>query len=115
MNSNISRSTDMFLALNNAILAGGASSEIQKSALEQLSQSYAKGKPDMFEWRSAMTAMPAQMKQVAEAMGFVNASALGEALRNGTVSMDQFMDTIMKLNTQGINGYQSFEEQARNA
>ena len=115
VNSNISRSTDMFLALNNAILAGGASSEIQKSALEQLSQSYAKGKPDMFEWRSAMTAMPAQMKQVAEAMGFVNASALGEALRNGTVSMDQFMDTIMKLNNQGINGYQSFEEQARNA
>lgn len=115
VNSNISKSTDMFLALNNAILAGGASSEIQKSALEQLSQSYAKGKPDMFEWRSAMTAMPAQMKQVAEAMGFVNASALGEALRNGTVSMDQFMDTIMKLNTQGINGYQSFEEQARNA
>lgn len=115
VNGNISKSTDMFLALNNAILAGGASSEIQKSALEQLSQSYAKGKPDMFEWRSAMTAMPAQMKQVAEAMGFVNASALGEALRNGTVSMDQFMDTIMKLNTQGINGYQSFEEQARNA
>ena len=115
VNSNISKSTDMFLALNNAILAGGASSEIQKSALEQLSQSYAKGKPDMFEWRSAMTAMPAQMKQVAEAMGFVNASALGEALRNGKVSMDQFMDTIMKLNTQGINGYQSFEEQARNA
>ena len=115
VNSNISRSTDMFLALNNAILAGGASSEIQKSALEQLSQSYAKGKPDMFEWRSAMTAMPAQMKQVAEAMGFVNASALGEALRSGKVSMDQFMDTIMKLNTQGINGYQSFEEQAKNA
>lgn len=115
VNSNISRSTDMFLALNNAILAGGASSEIQKSALEQLSQSYAKGKPDMFEWRSAMTAMPAQMKQVAEAMGFVNASALGEALRNRTVSMDQFMNTLMQLNTQGINGYQSFEEQARNA
>lgn len=115
VNSNISRSTDMFLALNNAILAGGASSEIQKSALEQLSQSYAKGKPDMFEWRSAMTAMPAQMKQVAEAMGFVNASALGEALRNGTVSMDQFMNTLMQLNIQGINGYQSFEEQARNA
>lgn len=115
VNSNISRSTDMFLTLNNAILAGGASSEIQKSALEQLSQSYAKGKPDMFEWRSAMTAMPAQMKQVAEAMGFVNASALGEALRNGTVSMDQFMNTLMQLNTQGINGYQSFEEQARNA
>ena len=73
-NGDIEKSTDLFLALNNAILAGGASSEIQSSALEQLSQSYAKGKPDMMEWRTAMTAMPAQLKQVATAMGYVDAS-----------------------------------------
>ena len=114
-NGDVAKSTDLFLALNNAILAGGASSEIQSSALEQLSQAYAKGKPDMMEWRTAMTAMPAQLKQVAEAMGFVDASALGEALRDGSVSMDDFMDTIMKLNTEGVNGFQSFEEQAKNS
>ena len=34
-NGNVKASTEMFLALNNAILAGGASTEIQKSALEQ--------------------------------------------------------------------------------
>lgn len=62
VNGNVSKSTQMFLALNNAILAGGGSTQVQQSALEQLSQSYAKGKPDMMEWRSAMTAMPAQMK-----------------------------------------------------
>lgn len=114
-NGNVKKSTDIFLALNNAILAGGASSEIQASALEQLSQAYAKGKPDMMEWRTAMTAMPAQLKQVAQAMGYVSADALGEALRNGTVSMDEFMDTVSKLNTEGVNGFQSFEDQARNA
>ena len=114
-NGDVSKSTDIFLALNNAILAGGASSEIQASALEQLSQAYAKGKPDMMEWRTAMTAMPAQLKQVAEAMGYVSADELGEALRNGTVSMDDFMSTISELNTKGVNGFQSFEKQARNS
>jgi len=114
-NNNVKKSTDIFLALNNAILAGGASSEIQSSALEQLSQSYAKGKPDMMEWRAAMTAMPAQLKQVATAMGYVNADELGEALREGSVSMDEFMDTIVRLNKEGTGEFASFEKQARNS
>ena len=114
-NGNVKKSTDIFLALNNAILAGGANTQIQASALEQLSQAYAKGKPDMMEWRTAMMAMPAQIKQVATAMGFGSSDALGEALREGTVSMDDFTDTIVKLNNEGINGFQSFEQQAKNS
>lgn len=112
-NGNVKASTDMFLALNNAILAGGANQQIQASALEQLSQAYAKGKPDMMEWRTAMTAIPAQLKQVAIAMGYANASQLGEELRSGSVSMNEFMQTIHKLNTEGVDGFASFEEQAK--
>lgn len=115
VNGNVGKSTKMFLALNNAILAGGGSTQVQQSALEQLSQSYAKGKPDMMEWRSAMTAMPAQLKQVAQAMGYASANKLGESLRNGKVSMNEFMDTFIQLNENSINGFQSFEQQAKNA
>lgn len=114
-NGNIGASTEMFLALNNAILAGGASTEIQSSAIEQLSQAYAKGKPDMMEWRTMLMAMPAQLKQVATEMGYASSSDLGEALRSGSVSMNDFMMTLVKLNKNGANGFQSFEEQARNA
>lgn len=114
-NGNIQASTEMFLALNNAVLAGGAGADIQRSALEQLSQAYAKGKPDMMEWRTMMMAMPAQLKQIATAMGYADASALGEALRSGEVSMNQFMATITQLNKQGVAGFKSFEEQARGA
>lgn len=114
-NGNVKASTEMFLALNNAILSGGADMNSQKSALEQLSQAYAKGKPDMMEWRTAMQAMPAQLKQVAIAMGYADASQLGEALRTGKVSMDEFMVKITELNKQGANGFASFEEQARNS
>lgn len=111
-NGDVNKSTKYFLALNNAILAGGASTEIQASAIEQLSQAYSKGKMDMMEWRSLQTAMPSQLKQVAMAMG-MSTDELGEGLRNGTVSMETFMQTISKLNTEGVNGFASFEEQAR--
>lgn len=114
-NGNVKASTEMFLALNNAILSGGANTQIQASALEQLSQAYAKGKPDMMEWRTAMMAMPAQMKQVALAMGYVSADQLGQALRNGQVSMNEFMKTIIDLNKTGANGFESFEVQARSS
>ena len=116
-NGDVAKSTDIFLALNNAILAGGASTEIQAQALEQMAQAYAKGKPDMMEWRSIMTAMPAQLNQVAQAMGYGKNGAddLGEALRHGDVSMNKFMNTIVKLNTKGAKGFQNFEQQARNA
>lgn len=112
-NGNVKASTEMFLALNNAILAGGAPMEQQANALEQLSQAYAKGKPDMQEWRTAMTVMPAQLKQVADAMGYISTEQLGEALRSGEVSMNDFMTTLVKMNKQSVNGYASLEEQAR--
>lgn len=117
-NGNIAASTDMFLALNNAILAGGAPTELQTTAIEQLSQAYTKGKADATEWRAMLTAMPAQMNQVAQSMGYASAAVGGDlynALQNGEVSMNDFMQAIMSLNKEGLPGFQSFEEQARNS
>lgn len=115
-NGDVEKSTDIFLALNNAILAGGASSDIQASALEQLSQAYSKGKFDTMEWRTLQMAMPAQLKQVAEAMGLTT-DELGEMLRQGDntkETMDEFLDTIIQLNNEGIGELPSLSEQARN-
>ena len=111
-NSDVAKSTDMFLALNNALIAGGASSVVQAQALEQISQAYAKGKPDLVEWRSIMQSMPAQASQIAKSFD-MDAQSLGEALRRGTVSMDAFMERVMELNTKGADGFAGFEEQAK--
>lgn len=121
-NGNVKKSVELFTAVNNAILAGGASTEIQATAMEQLSQAYAKGKPDMMEWRTLMTAMPAQLKQVAQAMGMTT-EQLGAGLRGADkdiaylrdVTMDEFIDVVMVLNKEGIEGFKSFEEQAKNS
>ena len=113
-NEDVQESVEIFDAVNNAILAGGASADIQKSALEQLSQAYSKGKPDMMEWRTLQMAMPAQLNQVAKAMGKTT-DALGEDLRNGKVSMNDFIGTFIQLNKEGVNGFESFEKQAKNS
>jgi tape measure domain-containing protein len=116
-NADVNKSVNIFKAVNNAILAGGAPMEIQTYALEQLLQAYSKGKPDMMEWRSMQSAMPAQLNQVAEVMGLGKNSAdkLGEGLRNGTIDMDDFIKSLINLDKKGQKGFPALKEQARNA
>lgn len=114
-NGNLRASTAIYLALNNAILAGGADAQLQASAMEQLQQAYAKGKPELQDWKTLMQAMPAQLKQIANAMGYVDSSQLYNALQNGKASMDDFMRAVVKLNKEGVNGLGSFEQQAAGA
>lgn len=117
-NGDLNKSTKIYLAMNNAILAGGASAQVQASAMEQLTQAYSKGKFDAVEYRSVMSAMPGQLKQVATYLGYTS-TALGgdmqEALKDGSLSMDKFMNAFIELNEKGSNGMASFAEQAKNA
>lgn len=106
----VDRATDVFIAFNNALVAGAAPASLQASALEQFSQAVAKGKPDMLEWRSLMSAMPAQLEQVAQSMGMTS-SQLGEGLRQGQIPMDDFLNAIIALNEEGVGEFGSFSEQ----
>lgn len=118
VNGDIKASTVGFLALNNAVLAGGASMQTQATALEQIAQAYSKGKPDAMEWRAMLTAMPAQMNQIAQAAGYTSAVIGGDlynAIQDGKFSMNDFMATVVKLNSEGVNGFANFDTQARNA
>ena len=112
-NGDIKKSEEYFLAMNNAIIAGTNDAGMQASALEQLTQAYTKGKPDLQDWKTLLQAMPAQLKQVALAMGYPQTDDLYNALKNGEVSMNDFMDTLVELNKTGVEGFASLEEQAR--
>ena len=115
-NGNVKESEKIFLAVNNAILAGGANADIQANALEQLAQAYSKGKPDMMEWRSLMTAMPAQLKQVSQALGYDTVDAMGEAVRSaegGKQAFSEMINKMVELNDTGTGEFASFAEQAK--
>lgn len=114
-NSDIDKSTKYFLAMNDAIVAGNAPAELQASAIEQLTQSYSKGKPDLMEWRTLMQAMPGPLRQVATAMGYVDTDELYDALQKGSISMDDFMNKLVEMDETSVDGFTSFSEQVHNS
>lgn len=117
LTSNLDEATDIALAFNNAMLAGGASTMEQENALTQYTQMLSAGKVDMQAWRSIQAAMPGQLNQVAEAMMGAghNANDLYEAMKSGKFSFDDFNKAVMDLNQNGFGKYASFAQQAKDA
>lgn len=117
LTSNLDEATDIALAFNNAMLAGGASTMEQENALTQYTQMLSAGKVDMQAWRSIQAAMPVQLNQVAEAMMGAghNANDLYEAMKSGKFSFDDFNKAVMDLNQNGFGKYASFAQQAKDA
>lgn len=98
----LDKSTNTVLALNNAFLASGASTEDANRGMQQYNQMLSSGTVDLESWKTLQETMPLALQKTAEAMGFVGKSAqrdLYAALKNGTVTFDQFQDKIIELGT----------------
>ena len=117
LTGDLTKATDISLAMNNALLAGGASTTLAANAMEQYRQQMAVGKVDMMAWRSMTNAMPGQMNQIAQSIlgAESNSKLLFDAMKDGTVSFDDFNDALLKLNSEGMDGVASFDTQARTA
>ena len=119
--NDLSKATDVGLALNDMLVASGSSAQLTSAAMEQFRQILAKGKPEMQDWRSLTSAMPGQMDQLAKSMLGPTASAndlyaaLGGGKNEATLSIDDLLDAMVRLDTEGGDGIASFAEQAKSA
>lgn len=98
----LDRSTDTVLALNNAFLASGASTDDASRGMQQFNQMLSTGTVDLESWKTLQETMPLALQKTAEAMGFTGKSAqrdLYAALKEGTVTFDQFQDKLIELGT----------------
>lgn len=112
MTGDLKTSTKLTLALNNAFLASGASTEDASRGLQQFSQMLSAGKVDMQSWKTLQETMPYALQKTAESFGFAGESAQKDfysALLNGEITFKQFSKRLIELN-QGTNG---FAEMAR--
>lgn len=114
LNSGMVNATSVGLSLNNMFLAGGKGTERASAAMEQYNQMLARGKVDMQSWNSLVDAAPGQMNQLAESLlgAGKNQQDLYQAMQNGTVTFDQFNETLVRLNEEGGENFASFSEQA---
>lgn len=117
LNGSLDESTDLALALNDATLAGGQGTQVASSALEQWYQIIANGKPDLQSWKIINSAMPAQLKQIAEACLGAGASSqdLFSAWQSGTITTEEVTSALVNLDKNGGSGMASFAQQAVDA
>lgn len=109
--------TTLSIALNDALLAGGASTVDVERALVQYTQALAKGKPELEDWRTLQEVMPGQLNAIAKAMMGADASSndLYQAMKDGVFTMEDFNAALITLDNEGMEGMASFEQQARSS
>nr|DAP88970.1 MAG TPA: tail tape measure [Caudoviricetes sp.] len=107
LTGNLETSTDLTLALNNAFLASGASSDDASRGLQQYVQMLSSGKVDMESWRTLQETMGLALNRTAEAFGYAGESAQNDlyaALQSGEITFDQFSNKLIELND-GVGGF----------
>lgn len=117
-NENVEASTAIYLAMNDAILSGGAAMDVQKQALDNLVNSYAKGKIESYTWEQLLTAMPAQMSQLAKSFGYTSNAMGGDfynAVQNGKVSMNELVAKMVELDNVGGASFKAWRDAAFDA
>lgn len=107
LTSNLDQSVDTTLALNNAFLASGSSSDNAARGLEQYVQMLSKGKVDLESWRTLQETMGLALNRVAESFGYAGESAQNDlyaALQSGEITFSQFNSRLIQLN-EGVGGF----------
>lgn len=111
----LGKASDVALAVNDGMLAFGASSEGASEAVRQLNQMITTGTFDMQSWNSINSAAPGFLDSVARSMlgEKATASELRDALNDGKISTDDFLSAIVMMDKEGGAGFASFAQLAR--
>ncbi|MGE9982132.1 phage tail protein [Collinsella sp. SGI.184] len=113
----LDEATNIGIAFNDMCLASGSSTADVSRAMQQYSQILSKGKPELQDWKTLQEVMPGQLNQVAKALigPTANSKDLYNALKDGSITMGDFNNAVMKLDTEGVDGFASFAQQAKDS
>src|SRR5690625_1509958 len=102
MTGDLDKAVETTLALNNAFLFSGSSSQDAARGLQQYTQMLAKGEVDLQSWRTLQETMGVALNTLAEQFGFTGASAqndLYDALKEGEITFDEFNSKLIEAST----------------
>lgn len=121
LTGDLEEAADLSIALNDAFLASGASSEDAARGLQQYTQMLSTGTVDLESWRTLLETMGVALNDVAAEFGYTGQSAkndLYNALKDGEITFDEFNQTLINLD-QGLStvndSFVSFADRALTA
>src|SRR5690625_4800300 len=102
MTGDLDKAVETTLALNNAFLFSGSSSQDAARGLQQDVQMLSKGEVDLQSWRTLQETMGVALNTLAEQFGFTGTSAqndLYDALKEGEITFDEFNSKLIEAST----------------
>lgn len=114
----VEKASDWVLAISDAMLSNGASAIRASDAMEQFFQVVSRGKPMGQDWLTIMEVAPGTMDELAKSLGFTSAALGGDmytALQKGTLSMDDFMAALVKMDKYGTSSFSALSDVAKTA
>lgn len=111
----IGKGQELFSALNNAVLGLGKGAGEVDSAVLAMSRAIDKGKLQGQEWMMLMNAgLGPALTNIAQEMG-ITTGALQEGLSDGSISVEDFTNRLLKANEDGVGSMASFEQMAKDS
>ena len=113
----VGTTTDFVIALNDAFVSFGATTTEVDTCMTQFTQMISTGTYDLQSWQSIMSACPGVLDAVAVAMLGADSSAttLREALNDGTISTEDFIEAMIDLDQNGTDSLTAFSDAASTA
>lgn len=115
---NVGQSIKIFEALNDAIVSGAQTADVQSTALYQWSQAIVRGSFDIEREFNAMVVANAKaVNEISEKLLGTGKdfNDLWEALKKGTVSVNDLCNAMVYLDQNGVGGLESWSQRARNS
>lgn len=108
---NVPRATDAFLALNNALIAGGADASDAQIAMDGLVRGISAGEIPTSTLQAILSRLPTVFAALERSSG----KTRDELMKLYSANPQQLIDDLVKLNKDGGGGLASLEDQAREA